>query len=244
VLYRKRCKKVKQMKYYFTPRANNAYSDDPVPNLHGKPRMSYPKVPSHSTIDDDKQFLKMIDRLATIDDFHKDLKTPKWNTLADHYNTSSTQTEMESEINRRTVFGERYEHRYLLTKNSACIQLPASDVIMTLPRKELMDHPIEVYGSSFDNIAAIRKKMAIPDDLDLASPVVEYAITGNQVFIEYAVVQLPFIGASETLKVWKFKSDEGLHQVTKSVEVPLKDKLNVYADMFYTLQGIQRNIGL
>ncbi|XP_052814289.1 uncharacterized protein LOC128241412 [Mya arenaria] len=174
--------------------------------------------------------------LISFDLLEKHTLNNKGNLLTDHYMDSSTQTEVGSETNRRTIFGKRFEHRFLVDQSRATVEMPDSNVRMTLPVKELISHPIEVFCSSFDNIAAIRKKLGVSENLDIASPTVEYALTGNPALCDVAVIVLPFVGSEESLKVWKFKSDEGIRQVPETVEVPKKGKQNEQLDLFYIVQ--------
>ncbi|KAH3719541.1 hypothetical protein DPMN_062378 [Dreissena polymorpha] len=159
------------------------------------------------------------------------------NEISDHFVDSETQTGVISQTNKKNVFGQPYTHRVLADESNATVNIPNSESRMTLPLSELRKHPIEVHCCSFDCIRLIRHKMDISDDVDLASPTVEYLLPGYAKLCDYAVVVLPFIGDPSQLRVWKFQSAEGQHVVSEKVEVPLKTKINEHMDAYYEVDG-------
>ncbi|XP_052247532.1 uncharacterized protein LOC127855770 isoform X2 [Dreissena polymorpha] len=160
-----------------------------------------------------------------------------FNNVSDYFVDSETQTVEIAQTNKKNVFGQPYSHRVLATESNATVNIPNSESRMTLPLSQLRKHPIDVHCCSFDNIPTIRHKMDIPDDLDLASPTVEYFLPGCDQLCDYAVVALPFIGDPSQLRVWKFQSDEGLNVVPDKIELPMKSKLNEHTDAHFVVDG-------
>ncbi|XP_053373786.1 uncharacterized protein LOC123531340 isoform X5 [Mercenaria mercenaria] len=150
---------------------------------------------------------------------------------------SYTQTGPVHITNRRTIFGHPFEHTIFIDESSSNLAIPSSDVILSLPRSVLKSGKVEVNCSSFSSLADLRKKLGLSDNEVLASPVVEFAITGYSVLPEHARVVLPFVGSASDLTVKKFKSDEGLNTVATSVEIAEKLKQNEDLDSFYTVEG-------
>ena len=151
---------------------------------------------------------------------------------------AQTQTEVKSVRHRRTIFGNSFDHVITLSNGQRDVRMPASGVNMTLPAYVVANHPVEVYCSSFNNLEEMYKKLAIDKDSEIASPVVEYSVNGHPEFLDYACVELPFLGEMSTLRVWKFKSDEGLQTTANQLEVPLKGKANEDIDLFYEVKGL------
>ncbi|XP_045168129.2 uncharacterized protein LOC123531340 isoform X2 [Mercenaria mercenaria] len=159
------------------------------------------------------------------------------NLLTTYFAESYTQTGPVHITNRRTIFGHPFEHTIFIDESSSNLAIPSSDVILSLPRSVLKSGKVEVNCSSFSSLADLRKKLGLSDNEVLASPVVEFAITGYSVLPEHARVVLPFVGSASDLTVKKFKSDEGLNTVATSVEIAEKLKQNEDLDSFYTVEG-------
>lgn len=182
------------------------------------------------------------ERLTSIDgNMNLDLlnKTPllnEDNDLKSYYKDTQTQTGPEKTSNCRTIFGKPFDHNFLLGPSNATVQMPDSDVKMTLPQSVLKDNKVEVNCSSFSSISPMRRKLGLSDNERIASPVVEYSLTGIGKLSEHALVVLPFFGSNEELKVRKFKSDEGLHAVVNSEEIPMQGKENENRDIFYIVK--------
>lgn len=163
---------------------------------------------------------------------------PNENIFANHTKDSFTQTGPGKESNRRTIFGKPFDHNFILGMSNGTAIMPNSEVKMTLPASLLKHNQVEVNCQSFRTINQLRKKLGLATDENIASPVVEYALTGYGPLQDYAVVIMPFLGSPSDLKVRKFQSDEGLNTVVESVDVPLQGKTNEDVDAFYVVKGI------
>lgn len=159
------------------------------------------------------------------------------NTLDYNFKSIETQTEEISISNKRDVFGKPFEHCFSVSTKKCSVQMPHSDVILKLPESAIKDHPMEVLCTSFRFMPEIRRKFGIVNDEQIASPVVEYSLTGYGNLSDYACVELPFIGDVSELSVWKFISDEGLLETPVKVKVQLKGKTNENLDLYYVVDG-------
>lgn len=163
---------------------------------------------------------------------------PNENIFANHTKDSYTQTCPGKESNRRTIFGRPFDYNFILGMSNGTAVMPDSEVQMTLPTSLLKQNQVEVNCQSFRTINQLRKKLGLAADENIASPVVEYALTGYGTLQDYAVVIMPFLGPPSDLKVRKFQSDEGLKTVVESADVPLQGKTNEDVDAFYIVKGI------
>ena len=160
------------------------------------------------------------------------------NELRDHYKDIACQTvQKENSCNRRTIFGNPFEHSCILDMKNPTFVMPWSEVKVRLPDSILQKHPIEMHGTSFDSITSIHEKIKISDDEMVASPAVEYVLTGVSALEDYAVVIMPFLGNREDIRVWKFLSDDGMQTKVEPFEVPIKSKENIDQPLFYEIDG-------
>lgn len=164
------------------------------------------------------------------------------NSFNSYFVDIQTQTDVKSGGNKRTIFSRPFDHTYILDRGNSTVQMPNSDVILTLPRSLLDKKSLEVSCSSFGNLLELRKNLGVDKNERLASPVVEYSFTGYTQLDEFACVEMPFVGDSSYLKVWKFLSDEGLNTHPVTILVPRKSKLNTELDLFYDVDGKLLNL--
>lgn len=156
-----------------------------------------------------------------------------------YFKDGSTQTAMENPTFPRTIFGQHFEHRFMLDDSNRSLEIPDSDVKLTLPKSLTQTRQVEVNCSCFHSLPDLRKKLDIPDDEELASAVSEFDITGYTILPEPACVVIPFIGKERDLIVKKFQSDEGLNTVAKSIIIPKRTKENEDLKLSYTVEGKQ-----
>lgn len=159
------------------------------------------------------------------------------NFIESYFKENGTQTGTENQTFPRTIFGQPFEHRFMLDEENPSLEIPDSDVKLTLPKSFTQTRQVEVNCSCFHSLPDLRKKLDIPDDEELASPVSEFDITGYTILPEHACVVIPFIGKERDLIVKKFQSDEGLNTIAQSVIIPKKTKENEDLKLFYTVEG-------
>lgn len=159
------------------------------------------------------------------------------NLTSELFVNTETQTFQNKEHNQRDIFGESYQHDCYLDKFNRTLYWEKSDTKMTVPLSAVEFHAIHTQASSFDDINAIRNKFCFSNETRLASPVVEYRLTGCTKLEAYALVELPVINDSkQPLNVWKFCSDEGMTQNLIIEHVPILEKENADYDAYCIIE--------
>ena len=165
--------------------------------------------------------------------FEKLVQHSDKNVTSELYANTGTQTFSAKETNRRDIFGRPFQFSCYLDKFNKTAQWNKSDSKLSLPLSAFNLHSIQVQASSFHDIPAIYEKFCFSKDTRLASPVVEYCLTGCKKLSEHALVELPIINdGKESLEIIKFRSDEGLNQLTDVEHIPILEKENKDLETF------------
>ncbi|KAL4222087.1 hypothetical protein ACF0H5_018128 [Mactra antiquata] len=167
----------------------------------------------------------------------KETLYPQMNLTSEYHKNSATQTCPKKVSNRRNIFGKNFDFVEHLTGNNNTLQMPNSEVKMTLPTRVLTDGGVEVNSSTYRSLPELYEKFDISQDNVIASPAVEYILTGHTDLPYHAVVIMPFIGDEADLKVWKFRSDDGSSSPVDTFEVLRQGKTNEELDLFYNIRG-------
>ena len=158
------------------------------------------------------------------------------NLTVDLYSNAETQTIDMKQCNMTDIFGQRYQYQCYLDNFNRTLSWDKSDSKLTLPASAVEHHKVEVHASTFDDIPAVVEKFSLSADTRIASPVVEYRLTGLMQLCDYALVELPFIGETEAIDIWKCPSDGGLFQTMESQKVPVLKHENTDYDLYCVLE--------
>ena len=158
------------------------------------------------------------------------------NLTVDLYSNAETQTIDMKQCNMTDIFGQRYQYQCYLDNFNRTLSWDKSDSKLTLPASAVEHHKVEVHASTFDDIPAVCEKFSLSADTRIASPVVEYRLTGLTQLCDYALVELPFIGEAEAIDIWKCPSDGGLLQTLESQKVPVLKHENTDYELYCVLE--------
>ena len=150
---------------------------------------------------------------------------------------NKTSSKQDSGRSLQSISGKPFEHVLTPSLWKRTVQVPDSDVKMTLPEYILAQNHVEVYCSSFNNLPELYRQLAVDTDSEIASPVVEYVVIDQKKFKGYACVELPFFGDPTSLRVLKFESNNGRTYKPNTMVVPLHNQHKGNGDVFYTLEG-------
>ena len=154
------------------------------------------------------------------------------NVTTELFINHGTQTLEAKPCNMTDIFGQRYQYSCSLNRNNRTLSWERSDCKLTLPSSAVEEHNVEVHTSTFDDIPAICEKMSLSPDTRISSPVVEYRLTDNKKLDDYALVEIPYVGAVIDIEIWKCPSDSGMHQTLERVKVPVLEKEKNEYDCF------------
>ena len=187
-----------------------------------------------NTVNVSENLASMTDKSADLNvHFEKLVQHSDKNVTSELYTNTGTQTFPAKETNRRDTFGRPFQFSCYLDKFNRTVEWNKSDSKMSLPLSALNLHSIQVQASSFHDIPAIYEKFCFSKDTRLASPVVEYCLTGCKKLSEHALVELPIINdGKQSLEIIKFKSDEGLNQLADLEHIPILEKENKDLETF------------
>ena len=166
--------------------------------------------------------------------YEKLLTNRDTNLTSELFSNAETQTLGPKESNQRDIFGNVYQHSLYLDKFNRTVQWDKSDSKMTIPASAVALHKLYVQASSFDNIPAIFEKFCLTANSRLASPVVEYCLTGCKSLTEHALVELPILNGGT--EVYKFRSDDGIKQFAETESVPVLEEADFSIDTFCILK--------
>lgn len=193
------------------------------PGLRVRAETSGTKENTINTVNVSEDLASMTDKSANLNvHFEKLVQHSDVNVTAELCANTGTQTFPIKETNRRDIFGRPFQISCYLDKFNRTVQWNESDSKMSLPLSALNLHSIQVQASSFHDIPAIYEKFCFSKDTRLASPVVEYCLTGCKNMSEHALVELPIINDGKlSLEIIKFRSDEGLNQLSDVEHIPI-----------------------
>ena len=158
------------------------------------------------------------------------------NVTTELFINHGTQTLEAKPCNMTDIFGQRYQYSCSLDRNNRTLTWEGSDCKLTMPSSAVDEHNIEVHTSSFDDVPAICEKMSLSPDTRISSPVVEYRLTDSEKLDDFALVEIPYVGAVKDIEIWKCPSDSGMHQTLERVKVPVLEKENNEYDCFCVLE--------
>lgn len=118
--------------------------------------------------------------------------------------SASVQTTQEKEINIRDVMGCVFTHCHVFNKNRKTLQLPESDVTLTLSEDDVTEGSLECYATTLHNVSEVYQSFKeIMDDVeDIASPVVEYYFPSLLRTKQFACVNIERTFTGTHVHVW------------------------------------------
>lgn len=148
------------------------------------------------------------------------------------------QTNPNKTVNLKNSLGMSFCCQHTFDKNNKSLRLQHSDAKLTVSEQDVSDNKIVCFSSTFRNLFDVYTKLSLVMDEKetICSPAVEYYMPDLRKMMDFASLEIPYVGFVAHLHVWKLCSDEGLSKPLSRIEIPHRKNINVHdneLDAFY-----------